>query len=92
MVRKLFLAKIYFTDLSDYKLRPILLIKEYKDEDFLYLPLTTNLALKGITINNDDMEKELLKQTSVVIVPKIGILHKKFLVKEIGIVKEEIFS
>ncbi|MDP3683405.1 MAG: growth inhibitor PemK [Ignavibacteria bacterium] len=92
MVRKLFLAKIFFTDLSDYKLRPVLLIKEYKDEDFLYLPLTTNLELKGITINNDDMEKGLLKQTSVVIVPKIGILHKKFLVKEIGMVKKEIFG
>lgn len=92
MVRKLFLAKIFFTDLSNYKLRPVLLIKEYKDEDFLYLPLTTNLELKGITINNDDMEKGSLKQISVVIVPKIGILHKKFLVKEIGIVKREIFG
>ena len=51
MVKKLFLAKIFFTDLSNYKLRPILLIKEYKDEDFLYLPLTTNLELKGITLN-----------------------------------------
>jgi len=92
MVRKLYLAKIFFTDLLNYKLRPVLLIKEYKDEDFLYLPLTTNLELKGININNGDLEKGLLKQTSVVIVPKIGILHKNFLVKEIGIVKKDIFG
>ncbi|MFA4925023.1 MAG: type II toxin-antitoxin system PemK/MazF family toxin [Ignavibacteriaceae bacterium] len=92
MVRKLYLAKIFFTDLTNYKLRPVLLIKEYKDEDVLYLPLTTNLELKGININNGDLEKESLKQTSVVIVLKIGILHKKFLVKELGIVNKEIFS
>jgi len=92
MVRKIFLAKIFFTDLSNYKFRPVLIIKEYKDEDFLYLPLTTNLNVKGLNINNDNMEKGALKQNSVVIVPKIGILNRKFLVKEIGIVTEEIFG
>ena len=28
MVNKIYLAKIYFTDLSSYKIRPILVIKE----------------------------------------------------------------
>ncbi|MHB1687479.1 MAG: type II toxin-antitoxin system PemK/MazF family toxin [Ignavibacteriaceae bacterium] len=88
MVRKIFLAKIFFTDLSGYKIRPILIIKEYKDEDFLYLPLTTNLSLSGITISSQDLESGNLNKPSVVIVPKISIMHKNFLIKEIGTVKQ----
>lgn len=47
MVGKIFLAKIYFTDMTGHKERPILLIHKYRDEDFLFLPLTTNLKLLG---------------------------------------------
>ncbi len=92
MVGKIFLTKIFFTDLSDYKILPALIIKEYKDEDFLYLPLTTNLKLKGTIISPPDLKSGELKKTSVVIVPKISIIHKSFLIKEIGKVKEAIFK
>ena len=92
MVRKIFLSKIYFTDLSGYKVRPILLIKEYKDEDFLYLPLTTNLKLSGISFSPHDLDSVHLNKPSVVIVPKVGIIHKYFLIKEVGVIKQDIFT
>ena len=47
----------------------------------------TNLSAKGIKICNDDMEYGNLKKTSVVIIPKILILHKSALLKEIGKIK-----
>jgi len=50
MVGKVLLANVYFTDLSSYKIRPIIVIKDMK-EDILCLPLTTNLsAMSCITI------------------------------------------
>ena len=91
MVRKIFLAKIFFTDLSNYKIRPILVIKEYKEEDALFLPLTTSLDINGISITDDELETGAIYKPSVVVVPKIGIVHKSFLIKEIGLVKEEVF-
>jgi hypothetical protein len=48
MVGKIFLAKIYFTDMAAHKERPILLIHQYRNDDFLFLPLTTNLTLAGV--------------------------------------------
>ena len=33
MVGKIYLAKIYFTDLSSYKIRPVLIIKELDKND-----------------------------------------------------------
>jgi len=40
MVGKIYLAKIYFTDLNEYKIRPVLVIKVL-DEDCICLQLTT---------------------------------------------------
>ncbi len=67
MVKQIVLAKIYFTDLTSFKLRLILLIKKYRDEDFLFLPLTTNLKIRGIKITADDLSHGKLKAPSVVI-------------------------
>ena len=86
MVGKVLLANVYFTDLSSYKIRPIIVIKDMK-EDILCFPLTTNLSAKGTKICNDDMEYGNLKKTSVVITPKILVLHKSVLLKEIGKIK-----
>ncbi len=43
MVGRLYISKVYFTDLSEFKIRPILIVREFLKEDVLYLPLTTNL-------------------------------------------------
>ena len=92
MVKKIVLAKIYFTDFKDYKIRPIFIVKAYKDEDFLYLPLTTNIKLEGILIKNTDLDQGYLKEDSIVVVPKIGILHKDFIEKEIATLKISTFK
>jgi hypothetical protein len=39
------LVKVYFTDLSDFKIRPVLFYKKIGN-DYLFLPLTTNLKRK----------------------------------------------
>lgn len=91
MVKKIFLAKIYFTDMVNYKERPILLIHQYRDEDFLFLPLTTNLQLQGLSISSADLLSGTLKKPSVIIIPKISILHKSLFIKEIGELQEAVF-
>jgi mRNA interferase MazF len=92
MVGKILLAKIYFTDRMDYKVRPILIIKEYLDEDLLFLPLTTNLNLNGVLIENNDLEDGYLRKPSVIIIPKIGIIHKSLILKKIGKLKKRLFQ
>jgi len=61
MVKSIYLAKIYFTDLKDYKIRPILVIKEIEN-DCICLPLTTNLAQKGIVLTNNDLTEGILRK------------------------------
>jgi len=92
MVKQIVLAKIYFTDLSSFKLRPILLIKKYRDEDFLFLPLTTNLKIDGIKITSRDLSRGKLKAPSIVIHPKIHTIHKSLFIKTIGELKTDIFN
>lgn len=92
MTGKIVLAKIHFTDLKNYKIRPIVIVKSYKDEDFLYLPLTTNIKIEGILIQNADLEKGYLKEDSIIVVPKIGILHYDFIEREIAILKKSTYD
>jgi mRNA-degrading endonuclease toxin of MazEF toxin-antitoxin module len=92
MVAKIFLAKVYFTDLASYKDRPILLIHQYRTEDFLFLPLTTNLQLQGVSISSADLSSGTLKKPSVIIVPQISIIHKSLLIKELGELQQTTFS
>lgn len=36
MIWKIVLVKVYFTDLSDYKIRPVYIFKKYDDEDYMF--------------------------------------------------------
>ena len=92
MVGELYLAKIYFTDESNFKIRPIRLCHEYRDEDFLYLPLTTNLSLSGIQLHSSDLSIGKLAHTSILLIPKIGTIHKSLLMKPRGLVKADVFQ
>ena len=80
MVNKIYLAKIYFTDLKSYKIRPILVIKELKD-DCICLQLTSQYKENGINLTNDNLIDGKLKKDSLVIVPKNFTLHKTVLNK-----------
>jgi len=88
MVGSIYLAKIYFTDLSEYKIRPVLVIKEL-GEDSICLQLTSQQNSYKIKITNDDLSNGQLKKDSLVVVPKNFTLHNSILFKYIANVKEE---
>lgn len=89
MVGNIYLAKIYFTDLSEYKIRPILVIKML-EEDCICLQLTSQLKNSNIILNNSDLSEGRLQRDSLVVVPKNFTLHKSILVKYIASVKEDV--
>jgi len=88
MVGSVYLAKIYFTDLSEYKIRPVLVIKELGD-DCICLQLTSQYNNNKIIITNDDLSDGKLKKDSLVVVPKNFTLHNSILFKYIANIKEE---
>ena len=90
MVGKIYLAKIYFTDLSEYKIRPVLVIKEI-DYDCICLQLTSKYTKERIKLTNDDLIEGNLKKDSLIVVPKNFTLHKSLLFKYIGTIKKEKF-
>ena len=83
MVGNIYLAKIYFTDLSAYKIRPILVLKQLGD-DCICLQLTTQYKNQEITISNNDLKEGTLNKESMVVVPKNFTLHKTILFKYLG--------
>jgi len=91
MVGKIYLAKIYFTDLSEYKIRPVLVIKQL-DEDYICLQLTSQIKKQKIIITDDDLSDGSLRKESFIVVPKNFTLHKSILFKYIATIKEEIVS
>jgi mRNA-degrading endonuclease toxin of MazEF toxin-antitoxin module len=92
MVREIHLARILYTDMSALKVRPILIVQEYKAHDFLYLPLTTNLRTEGFRVSSNDLERGRLVKPSVVVVGKVAIIHKSQLVGQVGVLKSEAFE
>jgi mRNA-degrading endonuclease toxin of MazEF toxin-antitoxin module len=80
MVGNIYFTKIPYSDFSQLKGRPILLFKELEN-DFLFLPLTSNLKRDGILLNINDLKSGSLKKESVVIVPKISAIDKKIILK-----------
>lgn len=88
MVGKIYLAKIYFTDLSDYKIRPVLVIKTLGD-DCICLQLTTQYHDNLIVIQRNDLSDGNLKKDSLVVVPKNFTLHNSILFKCLGTLKIE---
>jgi mRNA interferase MazF len=90
MKAKIVVCKVYFSDLQDYKLRPVLIYKELW-QDYLFLPLTTNLTRKGIKISPEDVKGSLIKQ-SVVVIPKFWVIHKAYIKEIVWELKSEIFE
>ncbi len=55
----------------------------------MFLPITSNLDLPGIKIKNSDLDSGSLFKSSVLIISKIGIIHKSLLQKEIAKLKDD---
>jgi len=92
VVGKIFLAKIYFTDLSAYKIRPVLIFRQYQKEDYLFLPISSNTSLPGVIVTREHLSAGDLKRPSVVVIPKLGTIHRSLLMKELGTIKESVFQ
>lgn len=78
MVGDIYLAKIYFTDLSAYKLRPVSVIKEL-DDDCMCMQLTTQTKAGRLTIGQQDLVKGGLKKSLLSLCPKTLPYIKVFL-------------
>lgn len=87
MVGKIYLAKIYFTDLSDYKIRPVLVLKVL-GEDCICLQLTSQLHHSGILITSEGIVAGHLKKDSMLLVPKNFTLHRSVLTKYLATVDD----
>ena len=92
MVGEIYLATIQVTDASSSKVRPILLLKKNSFNDVLYMPLTSNTEVKGILINNDNLQNGYLPKMSIVVYEKIGVIAGNLLLKKIGTLDEITFQ
>ena len=88
MVGEIYLAKIYFTDLSDYKIRPVLVLKMLGD-DCICLQLTSQLHHSGILLGADDLVDGALKKQSMLLVPKNFTLHQSVLTKYLARIRPD---
>jgi mRNA interferase MazF len=92
MVGEIYLVRLLFSDFTDSKIRPVLVIKDY-EEDVLVLPLTTSLNRKGIIIKSEELVEGELKKGSIVITNKPFFMSKSLLIRKIGKVsKDKFFS
>ena len=83
MVGEIYLAKIYFTDLSAYKIRPVLILRDIEN-DVICLQLTSQFRNGRILIDQKDLIDGKLKKSSLVVVPKNFTIHKSILHKYLG--------
>ncbi len=91
MLKDIYLAKIYFSNYSAYKIRPVLIIKELGN-DLICLQLTSQIKENKIIIKNSDLTKGFLRKDSLVVYPKNFTLHKSILHKYITTINQNLFN
>lgn len=88
--REIFLAPFPYSDLSDFKKRPILVLSTnnhlLNNKDFLCCALTSSKKnfYRGIEIENSDLEEGFLKFETAIIPSKIFVINKGKLINKIG--------
>lgn len=94
MVGHIYYISMPYSDFTKAKGRPVLVFKKIDKNDFLILPLTSNLSREGIVIGEDDIKDGRLKKESVVIVPKLTAVDSSLLIgsRFIASLKKESFS
>jgi len=80
MVGSIYFINMPYSDFKKSKGRPVLVFKAIDKNDFLILPLTTNLNRDGIILANNDIEDGSLKKESVVIIPKLTAIDSSLIV------------
>ena len=94
MVGGIYFISMPYSDFKNAKGRPVLVFKTIDKNDFLVLPLTTNLQREGIKINSEDIRDGSLKKESVIIVPKLTAIDASLILgsKFIASLKEKSFD
>ena len=62
------------------------------ENDFLFLPLTTNLNRNWYIITKWDLKEWKLIKDSIVVILKFGVINKDFIVKKVDELKKEKFN
>ena len=89
MVGSICLAKIYFTDNINYKLRPILIIKKNSFGDYIYIPFTTNPQNQNsIEFTSKDLENGKFNKTSYLIIDKTCTIQESLLDRKIATINK----
>ena len=90
MVGKIYLAKIYFTNGENYKIRPILILKENSFKDFIYIPFTTESSnIYSLKFSTNDLKTGTFRKTSYLIIDKTCSIQSTLLTKEIGQISDK---
>ena len=89
MVGTIYLAKIYFTNGVEYKLRPILIIKKNSFGDYIYIPFTTNPQNENsIKFTTNDLESGKFNKISYLIIDKTCTIQENLLDRKIATINK----
>jgi len=90
------LIPVPFSDLSSVKRRPVLVISNtshnFSNSDIIVVAITSNLQQNGIVIGTKDLLTGELPKTSVIRCDKIYTLEQRIVIKQLGIVSENILK
>lgn len=90
------LISVPFSDLSSSKKRPVLIISNNSHNNtgnaLIVVAITSNLNHKGIVIETKDLQSGILPKKSIICFDKIYTLEKTIIIKQIGIVSEDILD
>lgn len=96
--RDIFLVPFPYTDFSDKKVRPVLILSKNVfntiSEDVIICAITSTISKDkySLTITTKDLEEGHLFVTSAVKVENILKIDKRLLIKKIGKLKKDTFS
>ncbi len=94
MVGHIYFINMPYSDFTKSKGRPVLVFKEINKNDFLILPLTSNIKREGFLITNDDIADGRIKKASIIVVPKLTAVDASLIIgsKFIASLKKESFQ
>lgn len=96
--RDIVLTKFPFSNLMDYKVRPVLVLSKdsynRKYADVIVCAITSNLEESdyGLTITTESLEEGHLKMDSKIRVDAVTNIEQAIILKKIGRVKQAVFN
>jgi len=90
------LIPVPFSDLSSVKRRPVLVISNMShnstNNDMIVVAITSNLQQNGIFIDTKDLLSGVLPKKSLVRCDKIYTLEQQIVIKQLGIISENVLN